>query len=148
MRQLSLGDYQVSDRFGGGEEDAGGFRVFDNRRQAFFRRLLTCLHPWSALCLLLRGARLKRAGFQKTRFSGAYSSLISDFACTLFFHQNLPLRPRTCFCACLPRAVFQKQADFRLCQKEGAYCRPAAACGGGVASKCRPDSRARIAGVF
>lgn len=87
MRQLSIGDYQLSDRLVVERKTRDDFEssIVDGR---LFSQVAALTSAVERVVLIVEGDAQEKTRLSRNALLGAYSSLISDFGCTLFFTKS------------------------------------------------------------
>jgi Fanconi anemia group M protein len=87
MRQLGLGDYVLSERLVAERKTRADFEssIFDGR---LFSQAADLCKAYQRVVVIVEGEALSESRLSKGALLGAYSSLISDFGCALFFTRS------------------------------------------------------------
>lgn len=87
IRQLALGDYQVSDRLAVERKTRADFEssIVDGR---LFRQLKELLGSFERVIVIVEGSPDSDSRLSRAALLGAYSSIISDFGCAIFFTRS------------------------------------------------------------
>ena len=87
MKQLELGDYQVSDRLVVERKTRGDFEasIIDGR---LFSQINDLAGSVQRVVLIVEGDSPSDSRLSKAALMGAYSSIISDFGCAIFFTRS------------------------------------------------------------
>ena len=88
LRQLELGDYQVSDRLVVERKTRSDFEssIVDGR---LFRQLKDLADCFQRVVVIVEGSPENESRLSRVALLGAYSSIISDFGCAIFFTRNV-----------------------------------------------------------
>ncbi len=87
LKQLELADYQVSDRLAVERKTRSDFEssIFDGR---LFSQLRDLSAAFPRVVVVVEGSPGNESRLSRASLLGAYSSVISDFGCALFFTRN------------------------------------------------------------
>lgn len=87
LKQLELGDYQVSDRLAVERKTRQDFEssIFDGR---LFHQLKDLADSFQRVVVIVEGSPDNESRLSRAALLGAYSSVISDFGCALFFTRS------------------------------------------------------------
>ncbi|VVC02222.1 3'-flap repair endonuclease Xpf [uncultured archaeon] len=87
IRQLEVGDYQLSDRLVVERKTREDFEasIIDGR---LFSQVSSLSESVERCVLVVEGGSLEGSRLSRAALLGAYSSLIADFGCTLFFTKS------------------------------------------------------------
>ncbi len=87
LKQLELGDYQVSDRLVLERITRSDFEssIVDGR---LFRQLKDLADSFQRVVVIVEGSPDNESRLSRNAILGAYSSIISDFGCALFFPRS------------------------------------------------------------
>lgn len=87
IRQLELADYQVSDRLAVERKTRSDFEssIFDGR---LFSQLRDLAAAFERVVVIVEGSPDSESRLSRAALLGAYSSVISDFGCALFFTRS------------------------------------------------------------
>ena len=87
MRQLSLGDYQLSDKVVVERKTRADFEssIIDGR---LFSQIAALSEAIERPVIVVEGNPSEESRLSRAALLGAYSSLIADFSCTLFFTKS------------------------------------------------------------
>ena len=88
IKQLELGDYQVSDRLVVERKTRQDFEssIVDGR---LFRQLKELSGSFQRVVVIVEGSPDSESRLSRNALLGAYSSVISDFGCALFFTRSV-----------------------------------------------------------
>lgn len=87
LKQLELADYQVSDRLAIERKTRADFEssIFDGR---LFSQLRDLSSAFERVVVIVEGSPDNESRLSRAALLGAYSSVISDFGCAIFFTKN------------------------------------------------------------
>lgn len=87
LKQLELADYQVSDRLAVERKTRADFEssIVDGR---LFRQLKELSDSFQRVVVIVEGSPENESRLSRNALLGAYSSIISDFGCALFFTRS------------------------------------------------------------
>jgi ERCC4-type nuclease len=87
IRQLELGDYQLSDRLIVERKTRADFEssIFDGR---LFSQLRDLAASFQRVVVIVEGSPDNESRLSRAALLGAYSSVISDFGCAIFFTRS------------------------------------------------------------
>ncbi|VVC01121.1 3'-flap repair endonuclease Xpf [uncultured archaeon] len=108
IRQLELGDYQLSDRLVVERKTRSDFAasIFDGR---LFSQLRGLTASFQRVVLIVEGSPDNESRLSRAALLGAYSSVISDFGCAMFFTRSASATAEMAFALAKHEQLGKKQ---------------------------------------